>query len=623
MTTRWRPGQMLRRFFRQVLERRVVPWLLAYLAGAWVVWEATSHMVEQFGWSPALERILPVILGFGALSTIALAWYHGATGWQQWKARELVIHGAIAVALGATLWTGSWTAVDPGADRDAPSLRRVAVLYFEDHTGGELSTLAQDLTEGVVHQLAQLDPRVEVQGLTAVAPYREEGGLDQVVQELDVGTVVEGSVSRQGDGVRVIAQLLNAAAGTHFGSWEWTFEAAEIDNAARDLAGPVSDSIRVALGDAVRRRELEEAASSERALERYRRGRDIYEQEAATDWRDDRQAGLALLAEADSLLAEAERLDPEWSAPAILRSLIAEDRSLLSGPLGERNPEDLRAGIAHASRALRVGSDSATALERRGKLRFELAEHSSPAAADTLVDLAEEDLRTANRLGGPRPEALMALSDLKERQGNFRSALDYARRAVEADAFLEFGSGVLSSQVSTMIQLRELEPALELNDLARRRFPREQRPLINRLVILASLPQPTEQDVQRAWAAADTLAELGLQERRAAWLAYGRMYTAAVIAHAGLADSADAVIRRVRQSLPGDDPQLRYVVSYPEARARLLMGQRDSALALLRHYAEGYPSRAPSLLSDWWFRDLWDEPELVEITGTTPISDDG
>lgn len=621
MTTRWRPRQTLRRFFRQVLERRVVPWLLAYLAGAWVVLEATSYMVRHFGWSPAVERILPVVLGFGALSTIVLAWYHGAAGWQQWKARELILHGAIAVGLGAALWTGSWTEPAPRADRDAPSLRRIAVLYFKDHTGGELSRLAQDLTEGVVHELAQLEP-LDVLPLAAVAPYRVDSGLSEVVRNLGVGTVVEGSVSQQGDSLRVIAQLVNAVPETHFGSWEWTLSVARANEAFRALSAMVADSIRVSLGRQIRTRELESAAASEVALRHYRQGTEIYEREAATDWADDREGGLALLAQADSLLAEAERLDPGWSAPAIQRSMIAQDRSLLSGRLGVRNLEDLREGINHATRALQAGSDSAAALERRGKLRFAMAEHSPAGTADTLIAAAEEDLRAANRLGGPRPEALMGLSDLKERQGNFRAALDYAERAVEADAFLEFDSGVLSSRVSAMLQLNDLEGARRLNDLARQRFPRHQQHLLDRLVILGSLPQPADEDIQRAWATADTLADLGLEERTEGWLAYGHVCVAGVLSQVGLVDSADAVIRRARLRLADRDAQLQHAASYQEAHARLLMGQRDSALALLRHYAEGYPSRAPSLLSDWWFRELWDDPEFVEITGTTPLSDD-
>ncbi|NIQ60110.1 MAG: hypothetical protein GWN71_44320, partial [Gammaproteobacteria bacterium] len=56
------------------MERRIVPWLVAYLAGAWVLLEASSFMVTEYGWPSVILEILPVLLAFGVLSTITLAW---------------------------------------------------------------------------------------------------------------------------------------------------------------------------------------------------------------------------------------------------------------------------------------------------------------------------------------------------------------------------------------------------------------------------------------------------------------------------------------------------------------------------------------------------------------------
>ena len=619
MTTDGRPNP-LQRFFQKVLDRRVVPWLVAYLAGAWVVLESTIYLTGQFGWAPEIPRVLPVILAFGILSVITLAWFHGKAGWQKIRVTEAVIHGAVAVALGVTLWAGSWERSAAPRAVEAPSLRRVAVLYFKDHTAGELSQLTQDLTEGVVHELAQLGP-LEVQPLTAVAPYREEAGLGRVVRELGVGTVVEGSVSRTGDSLRVIVQLVDAVPGTHFDSWSWRVPATGHPQATRSLVAAVADSVRATLGDAIVAREQESRASDESAVRLYRQARAIYWKEAAADWTEDREGGLRLLAQADSLLAEAEHLDPQWSAPSILRSDIADSRSLLSGEFGQRDLGDVREGIRHANRALEAGSDSARALERRGKLYFIMAENSSADAADSLMAAAERDLRAAIRMEGPRPEALMALSDIKERQGRFGSALTYARRAVEADAFLDFGSGVLRSQASTMLQLEDIEGAAAMTELARQRFPYDQGHLINRLLILGSLPEPSDEDVRTAWATVDTLTRLGLEERREEWRVYGEMFTAVVLAQAGLPDSAESVIQRARRRADSRGLGGRPAFAYAEARTRLLLGQRDSAVALLRSYVDRYPSRAASLLSDWWFRGLWDDPEFRALTGTTPVAD--
>lgn len=609
--------QALQWLAREVVERRVVPWLLAYLAGAWVLTEASAHLTEQFGWPAVIPDLVPVVLAFGVLSAVTVAWYHGRAGWQEVRGREVVVHGLIAAALAATLWTGSWPQPAERAERALP-LERIAVLYFKDHTGGELGRLARDLTEGVVHELAQVEP-LDVLPLTAVAPYRDTVGLDRVVREVGVGTVVEGSVSRSGDSLRVIAQLVDAVPGTHFGSWDWTV--AEEPGVVGRLSVEITNRVRRSLGEQIRQQELEREASSERALVWYHQAHGIYQEEASADWTDDPSAGIVRLGEADSVLAEAIRLDPSWPAPHLLRSLIAEDRSLLTGRLGERSQADLVQGVEHANRALRTGRDSAAALERRGKLRFALAEHSAQRAADTLRAAAERDLREATRLDDRRAEALMALSEVLNRQGKFNAAYQAARRALDADAYLEFGSGVLSSLTRTALQLERLGEAREINDMARRRFPERQVHLMDRLVILASIPRPTDRDIQAAWAAADTLAALGLVERRPEWRAYGHMLVAAPLVRAGLPDSAEAVIRRARARLAELGSELQPAASFQEAHARVLLEQRDSALALLEHYVEGYPGRGASVLSDWWFRPLWDDPRLEAITGTAPLAD--
>ena len=613
----------LRSTIREIVDRRVVPWLVAYLAGAWVLLEASSFMVDEYGWPSVILQILPVLLAFGVLSTITLAWFHGAAGWQRLTAKEVGIHGAIAVATLVTLLYGPVPELSSMAS-SSPPLKRIAVLYFKDHSDGRFTTLTRDLTEGVVHELAQAEP-LEVLPLTSVRPYRDDAtGTEQVARELEVGALVEGSVTAVGDSVRVTAQLIEAESQAHLASQEWVVPVARVESGTRRVATEIANQIRHDLGEEVRDRELAAGAPDEEALELYRRGERIFREEAAVDWQDDRVGGLALLAEADSLLAEAERRAPEWAAPSLLRCAVAADRSLLRGRAGERSREDLRAGIRHAERALaRVPNARAAALEWRGKLRFALARHSPPEAADTLMAAAEHDLREAVRLEPGRAGALMALSDLAGRQGKFNAAHRYAVRAIEADAFLELGPGTYSNLINSTLQLERVEEADTLAQLGRRRFPYDQEQYQKQLLVIASMAQPTDRDIRRAWAVADTLAELGLVERRTEWRAYAHFLVAAALARAGLADSADAVIRRARIRLDSLDagPGMTHGVSYFEAYARLNMGQPDSALAALDHYTEAYASRAAALASDWWFRPLRGDPRFHEITGTSPVAD--
>ncbi|MFW5946996.1 MAG: hypothetical protein ACOCUW_00775, partial [Gemmatimonadota bacterium] len=418
-----------------------------------------------------------------------------------------------------------------------------------------------------------------------------------------------------GDSLRVIAQLTDAVSLARYGSWEWN--RAVTGPVAEDVSVEIARNVRIALGSEIRRRELEAGASSQAALELYRTARSVYQEEATADWTDDPMSGLALLDQADSLLAEAERLDSGWPAPPILRSRIADDRSLLSGRLGHRRLEDLDAAIDHANRALATGRDSAVGLEQRGRLYFTMAEYAHPAAADSLLASAERDLRSASRLAD-RPGALLVLSDVLKRQGRLNAAHRTTRRAVEADAYLEFGSEVLYGLTMAALQLEDIEEADALARVARRRFPEDPDHVAMRLLILAARDSPADRHADWALAAADTVAALNVVERQAEWRAYARMMAAPTLARAGLRGRAEDVIRESRELLAELNPALLSASAYYEAYARLHWGQRDSVTSLLQRYTEGYPARARSLRSDWWFRELWDDPRYQRLAGDAP-----
>ncbi len=88
---------------------------------------------------------------------------------------------------------------------------------------------------------------------------------------------------------------------------------------------------------------------------------------------------------------------------------------------------------------------------------------------------------------------------------------------------------------------------------------------------------------------------------------YGQLFVAKTLARAGLHDSARAVIRGARGPEPLD------WLAYDEAHARLLLGERDRALDLLRRYVETSPAKAPTLATDWYFRPLQGDPAFQAL----------
>jgi TolB-like protein len=607
-------------FCRRILERHVVHWTLAYLAGAWIALEATSYLVAEYDWPPAIVPLLTVGLAFGTLFAITIAWCHGQAGWQRLTRREIGVY----LVLGTATLMGLWAAV-PRAGEAKPDgpyamhpLTRVAVLYTKDHRAGPVERdLAADLTESLTHHLAQV-PALQMLPLQAVAPFRVSPlPLDSLVAQLRAGVLVESSLTEFDDSVRLTVQLIEAETGEHMGSWTFDRPLHPTSRLIRELPADAAREIRRRIGRRVRELEMEASTTSPEALVLYRRAARVAHEEAMPAARTDWRSGLALLAQADSMVADAEAHDPDWTEAMLLRAGIADLRSQLPGGAGTRYLPALEDAIGHANRAIAAAPGSAAALERRAHLLFDLARNSEPARAVELYRQAEADMRAAVRQDWMRPEAWATLSRLEARRGNFAAAYQQAEQAYAADSFGEHTEAIIERLVTAARGLGRLDQAMAWCDTGRAIDPTSQAVLQQRLLTLASLPGPEPADVAWAWAVADSLAERGHAARHHEWLAYGHMLVGTVLAGTGQRDTAVAVMDRASTAMRRGTPRMQAAAAQFEAYGRLRLGDRQDTFRLLEEYARLLPAEADYLAVHVWFRSLRRDPAFQRICCST------
>src|SRR5690606_32153884 len=144
--------------------------------------------------------------------------------------------------LGALGWAG-WHMRDPatvdriGTDSDP---NRIAVLFFEDRSGGELQFLADGLTEALISEIGQVEP-LTVISRNGVLPYRELAlAPDSIGRALKVGTLVTGTVQQSDDQLRVRVALVDALDGKEIGSATLDRERSDIFALQDELAEEVS-----------------------------------------------------------------------------------------------------------------------------------------------------------------------------------------------------------------------------------------------------------------------------------------------------------------------------------------------------------------------------------------------
>jgi TolB-like protein/DNA-binding winged helix-turn-helix (wHTH) protein/Tfp pilus assembly protein PilF len=140
--------------------------------------------------------------------------------------------------------------------RGRPVARRrmlVAVLPFENLTGNAAQDYFSDgLTEEMIAQLGPLDPqRLGVIARTSVMHYKHtQERLDQVGRELGVQYVLEGSVRRDADKVRITAELVQPADQTRLWSREYDRQVTDLLSLQSEIAVEIADEVELAVGGA-------------------------------------------------------------------------------------------------------------------------------------------------------------------------------------------------------------------------------------------------------------------------------------------------------------------------------------------------------------------------------------
>jgi len=115
------------------------------------------------------------------------------------------------------------SATEIAATQDASSIDSIAVLPFEDFSPQrDQAHLAEGLADTLLHMLAQVQG-LRVSARTSSFSFRgTDADIAEIGRELGVGAVLEGSVQRSGDTLRIIAQLIRVADQSHL--WSKTFD---------------------------------------------------------------------------------------------------------------------------------------------------------------------------------------------------------------------------------------------------------------------------------------------------------------------------------------------------------------------------------------------------------------
>ena len=593
-------------------------------AAGWIFLEVINSLVDRSVLPNLVYKVLLVWYLGGLIVSVIVGWYHGEKGHQKTTKPEilmLVVVGILVLAgSGATLHhelklkNGPSIAEASAAGLD---LKRIAVLYFEDQTPDRQSqALADGLTNGLIQELARVNS-LDVISENGAEQFRgSDLSPDSIARALRVGTLVDGSVERRGDKLRVNVQLIDGASGATFKTQAFEEPASDVGRIRDELSTEVSRILRQWLGEEVAlQRQRSETTSDAAWLLVQRADRAL--KRSFTDMDQDHvDAGFASLDAADSLLAEASRADPKWVEPLVLRGRVAYRRSRWLPSRPDLMVQAIDTAIDYEDRALQMAPGNPQALEVRGTTRywrFLTNVDDDPAVHRKLLEDARNDLESATRTDPSLAEAYSVLSSLYYHVDDVANAVLAARSAYQQDAYLRAANDVLWRLFLGSYDLEQFDQARRWCDEGTRRFGDYYRFAECHLWIMTTPGSKADPDSAWYWLArvdSTTPEPLKPYESRRC-----RMVVGGILARAGLADSARDVLVSARGN-PQIDPH-QELLSY-EAFMRTLVGDTAVAISLLQQYVAANPGheflRNGSM--NWWYRGLRDKPGFQAVMKT-------
>ncbi len=280
----------------------------------------------------------------------------------------------------------------------AAKQKSVAVLYFENQSGAKEDEYFRDgITEDIVTELSKI-AQLEIFPRSEMIPFRDKSvTAQQVGQQLGASYVLEGSIRRAGNRVRITAQLVEAS--TRHSVWAERYDRQLEDVFAiqEEIARSIAQALRITLTPQEEKTIARKPTENSQAYDFYLRGRSYAH-------RENMDYGL-------QMFEQAIQLDPNF---ALAHAGIANLCGLIY-ELREQNSKWIERGLAACDRATALAPDLPEVLVARARLAYAQKKYDESALlAQRAIERKPDCEGSWNILGrayfaSGRPEMAAAL----------------------------------------------------------------------------------------------------------------------------------------------------------------------------------------------------------------------
>ncbi len=423
----------LRNFFAELKRRNVYKVAVAYLVAGWALAQGIAQVFPVFDIPNWVVRLIVLFIIIGLPIALALAWMFELTpqGIKRTETADAMPGTArrkkhawiYVVIIGALLSIGLFFLGRYSAGNKAesgrpggPSLREksIAVLPFDNLSRDpDNAYFAEGIQDEILARLSKIAD-LKVISRTSTQKYKSApSNLREIAQQLGVSNILEGSVQKSADQVRVNVQLINALTDAHLWADIYDRKLTDIFAVESDIAKTIAETLRARLTGTEKSAIAARPTENNEAHELYLKGRYFFGKRTADDFK-----------RAIDYFNQAIAADPNY---ALAYAGIADSYVLLPEHSNESSVEVFPKARAAADKALAIDNNLAEAHVSLGLVLSD---------ADLNLKAAKREFERALELNPNYAAAhyflgIVVLAPL----GQFKQAIVELKRAVELDPF--------------------------------------------------------------------------------------------------------------------------------------------------------------------------------------------
>jgi TolB-like protein/Flp pilus assembly protein TadD len=447
----------LRNFFAELKRRNVYKVAVAYIVAGWALSQGIAQVLPVFDVPNWVIRFVVLLIIIGLPVALVLAWMfeltpHGIKRTADVDLAEersrshawvyIAVVGAV-VSIGLFL-AGRYTAGTKTASPSASErgMKSIAVLPFVNMSADKNDEYLSDgVSEELINALSKIT-ELQVKARTSSFAFK---GKNEDVQKigalLHVTHLLEGSVAKAGNKLRITAQLVQSADGNHLWSDTYDREMQDIFAVRTDVAQQVATALKVRLLGKAKERLDQKPTENLQAYDAYLRGLDLFATGTSV-W--DELKGV-------DFLNDAVRLDPGF---ALAWAKLAEVNARLYFTQFDVTPARKDAARVAAETATKLRPDAPATLLANAFYRYHVLRDYE--GARVLFEKIRQEIPSNN-------EAVKALALVARRQGRWTESLQLFEQAVELNPR---DAELLSAWAGTFKLTRQFPVALQILDRA-------------------------------------------------------------------------------------------------------------------------------------------------------------